>query len=118
MLGFFLWASLTLGLQEGGVYINTSQYEFPPYLIGIEAHAESTWLDLYGGYRTHMEHWASFGFNPLFEEYTIGATVSYKAISLNVEHQCAHPVDAYGTNDNPQFDSWHNRIEITIRSTP
>ena len=114
MLGFLLWFSLTLGMQEGYYRIPPSQYDMAPYYAQIELHAESEWLDIYTTYKNEMSKSESFMFAPATDFFTVGATFKYKQLSLTAEHQCIHPVISSQTHD--QLKGGYNRIEITIRS--
>ncbi len=112
MLGFLLWFSLTLGMQES--YLN--EYTAPPCYTSVELHAENDWLDIYTTYRNEMNKADSFMFAPATDYFTIGATLKYKQLSLTAEHQCIHPVISSMTHD--RLSGGYNRIEITIRSAP
>lgn len=118
MLGFILWFGLTLGLQEGSTIINRQEYFLPPISATIDIHLENSWLDLYAVYKNDMGicPWMSTRFMPYLDTYTVGATATYKQISLTIEHMCAHPVNPYQRNDALQYDSWYNKIELRIVS--
>jgi hypothetical protein len=95
-------------------------YHSPPIYAEINIHAENTWLDIYATYKNEMEQspHVAWQFLPLRDTFTVGAKAEVGIFTFKIEHQCGHPVDPYGLNDAPQFDSWHNRIEVTIRSKP
>lgn len=117
MLGFLLWFSLTLGIQDGNVFVPPSQYPLPPYYAQIELHAENEWLDVYTTYRNEMNKAHSFMFAPATDYFTVGAKATYKQISLKIEHQCVHPVSSLATSHRNIYGGY-NRIEVTIRSAP
>ena len=116
ILGFLLWFSLTLGMQQGQYIIVPEYYAMPPFYAQIELHAENSWLDIYTTYRNEMSKAHSFMFAPATDYFTVGAKATYKQISLKVEHQCIHPVLSSMTHDH--LYGGYNRIEFTIRSKP
>lgn len=122
IFGFLLWFSLTLGYQSYAEHYVFLPYQHPPVYTNVELHAENSWLDLYGKYGCEMDLpptriWE--GFAPKQDYFVVGATASYKHISLNFEHMCQHPVGIL--NPHPTINGeygGYNRISVTIRSTP
>lgn len=116
ILGFLLWFSLTLGIQDGNVFVPPSQYPLPPYYAQIELHVENEWLDVYTTYRNEMNKSKEIFFAPATDYFTVGAEATYKQFSIKVEHQCVHPVISSVPHE--RLLGSHNRIEVTIRSAP
>lgn len=120
ILGFLLWFSLTAGLQDGGVKVNQYTYHAPPIAVEIAIHAERDWLDLYAIYRNDMSRnppvWWQFW--PKHDSYTVGALATIGAVQIRAEHQCTHPVVAYGMQPTVRFDSWYTKVEVSITSKP
>ena len=114
MLGFLLWFSLSLGIQDQILY-TSFPYQHAPIFAEIGLHAENEWLDIYAVYRNEMEKIHSIYFRPRLDFYTVGARMSYRNISLTVEHQCTHPVGNYGMKIDNIHGSY-NRVFLTITS--
>ncbi len=111
MLGFILWFSLSLGLQEA----YTEQYVYAPIFVEIELHAENDWIDIYGIYRNEMIPQTLVSYRPVLDYYTVGARVKHNNISLTAEHQCYHPVVSWG-KETQIINGGYNRIYVTITS--
>ena len=108
MLGFVLWFSLSLGIQE----------QLPldyPFFVEMEVHAESEYIDVYGIYKNEMRKSGGVYFTPLQDTFTVGARVGTEQLSLNIEHQCSHAVNPFGVNRKP-LDTGYNRLWVEVRS--
>jgi len=112
--GMILWFSLSLGMQNGNTYVDYRQYELPQYFAQIELHAENEYLDVYTRYVNEMNKADSFMFSPVTDYFTVGSKLSYKNISLSVEHQCIHPVISSGEHGNIQ--GGYNKLWLTVTS--
>jgi len=115
MLNFILWFSLGLGLQQGNVMVNNNLQCTAPIYAELEVHAESDLLDIYGVYKNEMNTTDTWMFAPYQDYFTVGATVHYGAIGLNVEHQCIHPVKTYNIKDSSLYGGY-TKIEIKVTS--
>lgn len=111
--GFLLWFSLSLGAQDGYLNVTHRVYDMPNYYARIELHAENEWFDIYTTYKNDMSFSNPY-FSPATDYFTVGAKVTYKQISLKVEHQCIHPVISSQPHD--QLSGGYNHIEVTIHS--
>ncbi len=111
MLGFILWFSLSLGLQEA----YTEQYVHAPVFVEISVHAENDWLELYGIYKNEMVKADLIYFSPRQDTYTVGVRLGNDNISLNIEHQCSHAVNPFNENRKP-FDTGYNKVWIEVNS--
>ena len=108
MLGFVLWFSLSLGIQE----------QLPldyPFFVEMEVHAESDYIDLYGIYKNEMRKSDGMYFKPLQDTFTVGIRIGTERLSITAEHQCSHAVNPFGVNRNP-LDTGYNRLFIRIKS--
>jgi hypothetical protein len=107
MLGFILWFSLSLGIQE------QKPLEYPFY-AEISIHAENEYVDIYGIYKNEMI--ASFPyFEPRQDTFIVGVKVGNDNLSINAEHGCSHSVNPFGNNRFSR-DSGYNRLWVTISS--
>ncbi|MGM0432261.1 MAG: hypothetical protein ACQEQU_06055 [Spirochaetota bacterium] len=96
MLGFILWANLTLGLQDYTEAMPGYRYTHPPVYAQIELNAQNDWLLLYGEYVNEMNQYdlGSY-FTPMQDYFTIGAELG-SGVVFGVEHMCQHPVATFG----------------------
>lgn len=114
MLGLILWYTLTFGAQQSVVSSNTYFLEKSPIYTELEIHASNNFIDIYGNYRNEM-YYSNPYFTPTQDYFTVGASIKYKNISMNIEHLCYHPVEVFG-NTESSLNGGHNKIEITISS--
>jgi len=124
ILGFLLWFSLTFGYQDGLAVMTRSaislDYYPAPLYAGIEIHAESSWLDLYGAVETDMHRadgvWWQFW--PVLDTYTVGAKLKLGHVVVKAEHQCSHPLLVFNWTPKTSFDTGITKVEVIIRSKP
>ena len=112
MMGFILWLGLSLGIQEG-FYNSEANFELFPYYLSAEIHLDNKYYGIYGVYKIDMDKSATKIFEPYLHGYTVGMEFTLGKSYLKIEHHKT------SSNHNAlQFDSWYNRIEVTIRSKP
>jgi len=114
LLSFSLFAidtSVSLGYQER----NTNSFTHSPYYISIDLWQDFNDLKIYGNYTNEFTDTDSWMFAPTQDYYKVGATAKYKAFSINIEHECVHPVVTNGVTPSTLYGGY-TKFEVTLSS--